>query len=246
MFSYYYRILIIGWVSVAIFFSACASTPPKTSSSASSQSEVAYDKSKGTYHIVQKGETLWRISKIYNVPVEVIKEVNNVIATTIQAGERLFIPAAIAMGSVAIEAGRMTAQTIYPPNISKKYFKSGFVWPIEGRIVTRFGTIQDNVRSKGIDIETGLDQPIRASQNGRVSFVSESVKGYGKMIIVDHSYSFQTVYAYNSKNLVKNGQRVKQGDTIARTGISSRTQKPGLHFEIRKNHDPLNPEGLLR
>lgn len=247
MVSYFTKYLIVGWIVVAFFFSSCASTSSKSKSESAlkTQSNTSYDHSKGSYHTVRKGETLWRISNIYNVPVEVIKEVNNIVGSSIKIGEQLFIPVA-AIGSVAAQAGRITAKTLYPPNISNKLFGSGFIWPVQGRVVTRFGAVQDNVRSKGIDIETALDQPVRASRNGRVSFVSESVKGYGKMIIVDHSYSFQTVYANNSKNLVREGQRVKQGDIIARTGISSRNQKPGLHFEIRKKHEPLNPEPLLR
>jgi murein DD-endopeptidase MepM/ murein hydrolase activator NlpD len=149
------------------------------------------------------------------------------------------------MGSVAVEAGKITADTLYPPNIARRTFGIRFSRPVSGRITTRFGEVSDGVKSKGIDIETQMNVPVRASKEGRVSFVSESVKGYGKMIIIDHAGGYQTVYAFNSRNLVTKGQKVKQKEVIAHAGTSARTQRPGLHFEIRKDHEPLNPEAFL-
>ena len=67
------------------------------------------------------------------------------------------------------------------------------------------------------------------------------MKGYGKIIIIDHGDGYQSVYAYNSLNLVKNGDYVKQNQVIAKAGKGGRAVTPSLHFEIRKKDKPRNP-----
>ena len=96
-------------------------------------------------------------------------------------------------------------------------------------------------KNKGVDIRAREGTKIVASRSGRVNFVSNRLKGYGKTIIIDHLDGFQTVYAHNSQNLVDVNQRVSQGETIAKVGKTGRADKPTLHFEIRKNHKPQNP-----
>ncbi len=239
--------LIIGVVSLSLAVSSCASSKRQISKpEAPSKPRTTYDHSRDVHHSVRKGETLWRISKIYNVPVATIKEANRLTSETIKVGDKLFIPAATGIGTVIVEAGKLTARTLSPRQVFPKIDQGIFIWPARGAIVTRFGVVRDDVRTKGIDIATNPNQPVYASRAGKVSFTSESVKGYGKMIVIDHPSGFQTVYACNSKNLVKKGQKVGQGDIIARTGALSRVQKSGLHFEVRKNHQPLNPESFLK
>jgi murein DD-endopeptidase MepM/ murein hydrolase activator NlpD len=195
----------------------------------------------GVTHTVEKGETLWRISQLYNVPVAVITEVNHLTGQTIRAGERLFIPfGSLAAGTVGY-AGRTTSQILFPGVSSRAFLR-----PVEGRVVTRFGDIRGDVMTKGIEILTTENAPVIASKEGTVSFESDSVKGYGRMIIIDHAGGYQTVYAFNSNNLVAKGERVRAGARIASAGTSGRTKDPMLHFEIRRNHEPVDPESLLR
>lgn len=231
---------------VSFLLAACSTTPKTVPQSVltprATPIQPAVGAPQAAIHTVQRGETLWRISQLYNVPVDLLRVTNKIAGTAINVGDKLVIPAAIGVGSAVGTAGEMAVTTIYPSSTPKK---GSFIWPARGSIVTRFGATVDNVRTKGIEIATEQDAPIFASQSGRVSFVSDSVKGYGKMIIIDHSSSYQTVYAYNSANLATKGQRVNRGDTIARAGVSGRTQRPCLHFEIRRNHQPLNPESIL-
>ncbi len=240
-----------GFFSLSLI--SCASTPTKPASTGSVLSRPSATSSvpagsRGGYHTVQKGETLWRISKLYNVPVAAIKQANRIVGDSIDTGARLFIPAMTGVGALADATVAQAGRVLAPAPAVRTYAGSEahFLWPVRGRVATRFGVMEDGVTTKGIDVTSPLNNPVAASKSGTVSFVSDSVKGYGKTIIIDHSNSFQTVYSYNNQILVTKGQRVRQGETIAHSGVSSRDQQPALHFEIRRAHEPLNPETLLR
>lgn len=114
-------------------------------------------------------------------------------------------------------------------------------WPVSGQILSGFGDLKNDVTNKGIDIQAPAGTAIKAALDGKVSFVSDQVKGYGNMIIVDHSNGFQTVYAHNAENLVAVGQHVAKGQTIGKVGSTGRASSAFLHFEIRRNHRPVNP-----
>jgi murein DD-endopeptidase MepM/ murein hydrolase activator NlpD len=70
--------------------------------------------------------------------------------------------------------------------------------------------------------------------------------GYGKLVVIDHSSGYSTVYAHNSRILVKEGQRVRKGDPIAAVGSTGYATGPHLHYEIRKDGVPLDPTQFLR
>jgi murein DD-endopeptidase MepM/ murein hydrolase activator NlpD len=74
---------------------------------------------------------------------------------------------------------------------------------------------------------------------------SGELSGYGLTIIIDNYSGYSTVYAHNSYNIVKNGQKVKQGEIIGYTGKTGRATCPHLHFEIRKDTIPQNPLDFL-
>jgi len=242
-----FRIAVAVSLLAPVFLSSCAA-PSTRPVAGRTQTLNDFSQTQGDTHMVRKGETLWRISKIYDVPVDILKGVNRISGDAIKIGDQLLIPMVIGAGQIAVGAGqsalgaaRAAPQIFIPSPVGP----GRFMWPVRGSIMTRFDVVRDGVHTKGIDISTQMKEPILASRAGRVSFVSESVKGYGKMIIVDHSQAYQTVYAYNETNLVRKGQRVRQGDVIAKAGVSTRTRQPALHFEIRRHHQPLNPEPLL-
>lgn len=185
---------------------------------------------RGIYHRVKKGQTLWRISRVYEVELEKISRINRLADTSrIYVGQLIFIPGT----TNAIED--LTLETDFTD-------KGGdFIWPVEGKVVSFFGMKRDRVKNKGICIQTRKGNPVLAARSGRVAFCSEELKGYGKIIIIDHLDAYSTVYTQNLKNLVKLDQLVKQGQVIARAGASGRAGAPELYFEIRKGHKPQNP-----
>jgi murein DD-endopeptidase MepM/ murein hydrolase activator NlpD len=93
---------------------------------------------------------------------------------------------------------------------------------------------------EGLDIINDVGTPVHVTGDGVVSFVGLNV-GYGLTIQVDHGYGYQTLYAHLSKSLVKEGQSVKRGDIIARSGHSGLVSGPHLHYEVRLNGEKQNP-----
>ncbi len=204
---------------------------------------VSSNLSGGVYHRVARGETLWRISNQYGVSLEELVRANRISdAKQIEVGQRLWIPQ---------EPSRL--QPASPPATSalanaggSAVYRSrpgpeGFVWPVEGKVISVFGMRRGNAVNKGIDIQASTGSEVVAARSGQVNFVHESLPGFGKTIILDHGDGFATVYAYVSQILVRKGEEVTQRQVIARVGSSGRADGPALHFEIRKHQKPQNP-----
>ncbi len=113
-------------------------------------------------------------------------------------------------------------------------------WPVVGRIVGPYaeGT------NKGIDISAKTGQPVLAAAAGKVTLVSSALRGYGNLVVVKHNTTYLSVYAHNSKILVKEGDSVTKGQQIAEVGSSDAGQ-PQLHFEIRRQGKPVDPAQFL-
>ena len=115
-----------------------------------------------------------------------------------------------------------------------------FIWPAKGRVLTGFS----EPRSKGVDIEGKLGDPVVAAAPGRVIYVGSGIPGLGKFIVVRHENGFNTVYAHNRENLVKMDQNIARGQKIAEVGNTD-ADTPKLHFQIRKLGTPLDPQKYL-
>ncbi|WP_232316335.1 peptidoglycan DD-metalloendopeptidase family protein [Candidatus Burkholderia verschuerenii] len=118
--------------------------------------------------------------------------------------------------------------------------KGSFVWPVHGDIVRKFGASGN----KGIDIAGKVGAPVKAAASGKVVYAGSGLRSYGRMIIVKHPNDYLTAYAYNEKLLVKEGDSVKQGATIADMGTGP-SGTPALHFEVRKAGAAVDPVPLL-
>ncbi|MCS7214559.1 MAG: M23 family metallopeptidase [Thermodesulfovibrio sp.] len=117
--------------------------------------------------------------------------------------------------------------------------------PVSGKITSYFGLRTDPIDGKlrhhnGIDIAVPEGTEIKSIFSGKVVYSGYS-ETYGNCVIVEHDNGLQTVYAHNSKNLVKKGDRVSPDTVIALSGSTGRTTGPHLHFEVRKDGKPLNP-----
>jgi lipoprotein NlpD len=116
----------------------------------------------------------------------------------------------------------------------------GWTWPARGRIVRRFA----EEGSKGLDIAASLGAPVRAAAPGRVVYSGSGLVGYGKLIIVKHNNSYLSAYAHNDRLLVEEGESVSGGQHIAQMGHTG-TQEVKLHFEIRRDGQPVDPLDYL-
>ena len=116
-----------------------------------------------------------------------------------------------------------------------------FIWPAAGKVISIFGTRYEGSINRGIDLQTEDNAPIYAAESGWVSFVHDSPAGLGKTIVLDHGQDYSTVYARMGEIIVQQGEKVTQGQLIARVGNGGLTRSPTLHFEIRKSQKPENP-----
>jgi murein DD-endopeptidase MepM/ murein hydrolase activator NlpD len=133
-----------------------------------------------------------------------------------------------------------TAAVAEPP----QRFSGRFAWPLSGRILRRFGQSNDGVRNDGIDIATAIGMPVRAAADGVVAFAG-TLAGFGELVLIRHGDGWLTAYGHADRLLVRRGQAVSRGDTIARAGASGNAPQPQLHFEVRQGRKPVNPLTLL-
>ncbi len=179
-------------------------------------------------HRVRPGENLSIIAKKYNTSVSEIIKLNKLKKPyIIRPGQRLKIP-------------KKVVKYVERQKIVRKKVKLSFQWPVEGTVIKKFVN-NHKVRHLGIDIATKCNAPIKASEDGKVIYVGDSIKTYGNLIILKHEKRLTTIYGHVGKILVRDGQYVKKGQIIGKTGKLNNSDTCGLYFEIRKNAEPIDP-----
>jgi len=193
---------------------------------------------KGVYHKMEKGQTLWRIAKTYNVSVEELIRVNGIEdITKIKIGQQIFIPGATK--KLKVDVYIPPKEPFFKEPSSKKH--TFFIWPVEGKVISGFGQ-RGNSMHNAIDIKAELGTPIKAAADGVVTYSKNTFRGYGNAIIISHEDDFTTVYAHNLVNLVQENQKVRQGEIIGKVGQTGRATTSHLHFELWKEliaQDPM-------
>lgn len=116
----------------------------------------------------------------------------------------------------------------------------GWAWPAAGKLLATF----NDGSSKGVDIAGKIGDPVMAAADGTVSYVGTGLRGYGNLVVLRHDATWLSVYAHNSQILVKEKQQIKRGQKIALMGASD-AASPRLHFEIRQQGKPVDPQKLL-
>ena len=129
-------------------------------------------------------------------------------------------------------------------------FKGILSWPIQGRVIKTFGKQKHEkfhtyIFHKGIEIETKEGAEVKAVFDGKVVY-TDWFQGYGKMVILEHRDHVYTIYAHNSKIMVRPGDIVHSGQAIALAGSTGSLEGDTLYFEIRQNIDPIDPLSWLK
>jgi murein DD-endopeptidase MepM/ murein hydrolase activator NlpD len=188
----------------------------------------------GIPYTIKTGDNLSRIAASFNVPLEVILDVNDIKSDNIRTGETIFIPGA-RMNDIDL---RLSLGEL-------------FIYPVQGRFVTsHYGMRKDPISGQlsfhtGIDLRGNKGAAVMAAMEGVVSVVSENWL-YGKYIILSHSNGFKTLYAHLSAQSVKMGDRVTQGRKIGEVGDTGYSTGPHLHFSIYdRNGKYVNPLELI-
>jgi murein DD-endopeptidase MepM/ murein hydrolase activator NlpD len=130
-------------------------------------------------------------------------------------------------------------------------YRNLFILPVEGPVTSGFGRRRNPFMPevyhfhKGIDLAAPIGTPFHAARDGIVVF-SGRMQGYGNVIFIRHKDGYITVYGHNKVNLVKNGDIVRQGQTVGEVGRTGIATGPHLHFEVRKMEEIINPVVALK
>jgi murein DD-endopeptidase MepM/ murein hydrolase activator NlpD len=131
----------------------------------------------------------------------------------------------------------------YLPGGSMQF--TGYAWPAKGELTSGYGWRWGRMH-RGIDIAAATGTPIVAAAPGVVTYADWNSGGYGYLVEIQHPDGSLTVYAHNNQILVREGQKVAQGELIAEMGSTGRSTGPHLHFEIHPTGDgAVNPMAYL-
>jgi lipoprotein NlpD len=220
-----------------------------------------------TYH-VQRGETLYSIAFRYGLDYRGVAAANGIPAPyTIYPGQKIYLkeatPAPIPAKRVAPAAKKAPAPTrpapapvpvrkpVPPPTTKTKTATSvpaayagravnAWRWPTSGRVIRGYSSSVH----KGIDIGGKRGDAVVAVAAGKVVYAGTGIVGFGELLIVKHNEIYLSAYGHNDRLLVSEGDTVRAGQKIAEKG-SSGTDTVKLHFEIRKEGKPVDPQRLL-
>ena len=238
-------------------------TPDRSIATGSLSRSVPMD---GVY-TVKSGDSLSGIASRSGTSVKALMDANGLDSPDIRVGQTLQLPAA---GHLAAErvASNTTAAVQGPklPAAPKAYVKptvddtvTGSVsakapertgiktlrWPVSGRVISGFGDSRRSGPNDGIDISVPEGTAVRAAENGVVIYSGSDLEGFGNLILIRHADGIVTAYAHNKANHVNKGAEVKRGQQIAASGRTGSATVPMLHFEVRKNAKPVDPEKYL-
>ena len=200
-------------------------------------------------YVVQPGDTLYRIaSRTGRTPGEIARWSNLQDPDRLEAGQVLRVAPSADASAPPPPPPRADRPRPPPPRpaarepdpvVPPAARRSDWGWPAQGQVVAGF----NGSSNKGIDIGGNTGDPVVSIGNGSVA-VTETLRGYGSVLMVDHGGSYMSVYTNVRSVLVKQGQRVQRGQKIAEIGGAD-AGHPKLHFEIRYRGKAVDPRQYL-
>jgi murein DD-endopeptidase MepM/ murein hydrolase activator NlpD len=145
----------------------------------------------------------------------------------------------------AAEPPPAPAPAVTEPQAAEPPPGRGFIWPVKGRILARFGPAAGGTHNDGINIAAAAGTPVLAAEDGVVAYAGNELRGFGNLILLKHPNGWMSAYAHCEALLVKKGARVRRGQTIARVGATGAATEPQLHFELRRGTRALDPTQQL-
>ena len=209
---------------------------------------------RGRQHTVKRGEIFYGIALKYRVSPHAMARANGLKPPyDIQIGRVLVLPGAKALApklrnntKVAVIKRlprRPPPKAVpQPPAVSN----SGFIWPVQGRVVSGFGFKAKGLRNDGINISAARGTPVKATENGVVVYAGNELRGFGNLLLIKHANGWVSAYAHNDTVLAKRGDRVAKGQQVATVGSTGSVKNPQLHFEMRRGRTAKDPRKYLR
>ncbi|WP_395374791.1 peptidoglycan DD-metalloendopeptidase family protein [Marinicella sp. W31] len=210
--------------------------PPKTQTKSTVTTQPISIKPIGSNSQPNKGSVTSNKPPAKNPPIK-----NNTSTTTTPISKPPSKPQTKQVTEVARDSAisATKAQTI---NQAQLKTTLSWGWPTKGKLLSTF--LASSPARKGISIGGSEGQNIVAAEKGVVVYSGNGLLGYGELIIIKHNDTYLSAYGHNKSRAVQEGQMVNKGQKIAELG-SSGTNVDNLHFEIRKNGEPVNPLNYL-
>lgn len=208
---------------------------------------VARPEPEGKRYVVSSGDSLSVIADRHGLRLGELVTANGLEPPyRIRPGQGLIIPPTEANRRQRAPTGQaigseQARSLVPPPPLSA----DGFLWPVQGSIISSFEQNSAKGRSGGINIAARRGTPVRAADNGIVAYAGEALRGYGQMVLLRHADGYVTLYAHNDALLVGEGEVVRRGQAIAEVGSSGDVVDSQLHFELRKGTEPIDPAKVL-
>ena len=202
-------------------------------------------------YVVKRGDTLYSIAWRFGLDMKALARGNGLRPPyTIYPDQRLRLNAQRAVASTPSPTTRSSPRTRSTPSRQKPVpatppprapvGKLVWRWPASSPVVREFGGT-----SKGLDFEMKPGAPVSAAAAGDVVYAGSGLGGYERLVIVKHDDSYLSAYSLNQPFTVREGQRVNGGQRIANVTQGSAKART-LHFEIRRDGNPVSPRSLLR
>ncbi|KVC98318.1 peptidoglycan DD-metalloendopeptidase family protein [Burkholderia ubonensis] len=203
------------------------------------------------FYRVERGDTLYKIARDNRQSVQSIArwnqisnpdaiEVGQVLRVAPPPGTTTSSSASVGTGSAGRSRPAPSAPSAATQSPVKPATSIALIWPAAGNVVRTF----DGAKSKGIDIANSAGTAVNAAAPGVVVYAGNGLRGYGNLIILKHNADYLTAYAHNRALLVKEGQSVTQGQTIAEMGNTD-SDRVALHFELRYGGRSIDPSRYL-
>jgi len=195
-------------------------------------------------HIVKKGHTLYDIANCYEVSISDLMKINQLKNNDkIYLGDKLFIPLYDNTNQTNCNNITKVAITkeVNKTSEKKKNNNYSYMWPVKGKIISKFGLLAKGLRNDGINISADIGNPVLAIESGKIVYAGNEIQAFGNLILIKHYNDKTSAYAHLDKINVKKGESVNKGQIIALVGNSGKVSIPQLHFEIRDKDGPLDP-----
>ncbi|MCC6948934.1 MAG: peptidoglycan DD-metalloendopeptidase family protein [Bradyrhizobiaceae bacterium] len=227
----------------------------------------------GQVHTVNAGETLYSLGRRYGTTHVAIAQANGMSSdASLRVGQRLNIPGGASStasktspfspppgyraeapapapqqtASVTEQPQKVAAVTPAAQDEPRSLGNSPqFRWPVRGRVISGFGPKAGGQHNDGINLAVPEGADVKAAEDGVVAYAGNELKGYGNLVLIRHADGWMTAYAHNSQLMVKRGDQVRRGQSVARAGQTGGVSSPQLHFEIRKGSSPVDPTKYL-
>jgi len=124
-------------------------------------------------------------------------------------------------------------------------FTGRMSWPLDGRILSGFGSKGGGQYNDGINIAARKGQTVKAASDGVIAYVGDAIVSFGNLILIKHGQGWVTAYAHLDEVLVKRGDKVRAGEPIGKAGETGNVDRPQLHFEVREGKRARDPVLIL-